>query len=375
MTKFEIKFHYQAYDKLCAEVQACPKCFRMQNSARVLSRAAGPLNAPVMFVGEAPGRLGADRSEIPFHGDKAGHNFEDLLDSAGLSRADIFVTNAALCNPKDARGNNAPPSFAEIQNCSSFLKQQIDLIRPCVVVTLGASALKATSLVEHHQLVLRSNVRRAIAWYGRILIPLYHPGQRAMVHRSYANQQSDYRFVAEQLHRLHRSTKGVQGKTKADVVAIAQAIIGEAPGLSMFALHKLLYLTELTHARQYGQQLTKAFFIRQKDGPYCVDLHPKKLQKAIPQLQIDGRSRLSIGPESAKDLFGYSSGLPTPLSQEVKDEIRQIVYKYGTLTEAQLKTKVYLTVPMRRILREEKRGRVGMYNMPINLLAEDTARP
>ena len=99
----------QAFEELCAAVQRCRKCQRMEGSKRVLNRAAGALNATIMFIGEAPGRLGADASEIPFHGDKAGHNFEELLEGASLSRADIFVTNAVLCNPKDENGNNAPP--------------------------------------------------------------------------------------------------------------------------------------------------------------------------------------------------------------------------------------------------------------------------
>jgi uracil-DNA glycosylase family 4 len=71
------------FDALCGQVIACQKCDRMKNSARVLSRVAGPIDAKIMFIGEAPGRLGADNSGIPFHGDKAGHNFEELLAGAG----------------------------------------------------------------------------------------------------------------------------------------------------------------------------------------------------------------------------------------------------------------------------------------------------
>src|SRR5579872_1859340 len=102
------------FDDLVADVQACRVCPRMCNSRRVLSRSAGPLNAVIMFIGEAPGRLGADESGLPFHGDKAGHNFEALLRHVGLSRYDVFVTNAVLCNPRDTAGNNAPPSRQEL---------------------------------------------------------------------------------------------------------------------------------------------------------------------------------------------------------------------------------------------------------------------
>ena len=145
---------YQKFDLLCSTVQGCQKCLRMQGSTRVLNRGAGKIDAPIMFVGEAPGRLGADSSGLPFHGDKAGHNFEELLGFADLTRGSVFVTNAVLCNPKDEKGNNASPNQTEIANCSLYLKQQVDLVNPKIIVSLGANALKALSLIEQHELSL-----------------------------------------------------------------------------------------------------------------------------------------------------------------------------------------------------------------------------
>ena len=81
---------------LVSRVQKCTKCPRMEGSARVLGPGCGPLNAPLLFVGEAPGRLGADGSHLPFHGDKSGHNFEKLIEQVGISRYEVFVTNAVL---------------------------------------------------------------------------------------------------------------------------------------------------------------------------------------------------------------------------------------------------------------------------------------
>src|SRR5437868_3267829 len=95
---------------LVARVQACRRCPRMEGSARVLGSGCGPLDATLIFVGEAPGRLGADGSHLPFHGDKSGHNFESLIEQVEISRYQVFVTNAVICNPKDATGNNATPS-------------------------------------------------------------------------------------------------------------------------------------------------------------------------------------------------------------------------------------------------------------------------
>lgn len=358
---------YKTYDTLCATVQGCLKCARMNGSTRVLNRGAGKIGAPIMFIGEAPGRLGADNSGIPFHGDKAGHNFEELLEFAGLTRENVFVTNAVLCNPKDEKGNNASPNRVEITNCSGYLKQQVDLVNPKIVVSLGANALKALALIESHNLSLCESVRTANRWYGRKLIPLYHPGQRAMIHRSFANQRSDYQFVAEQLKRLGAVAKVTRGRTKADVAAVADVIVSAYPGLSYFALHKLFYLVELSHVRLYGEQLTRAFFIRQKDGPYCVDLHPQKLRKALPHLEFQTRQgRLLLGG-SQYHLFPISENLRDVLPKKVRDEILETLSKYCGLEDSKLKTKVYLTSPMRKILREEKNGVVNMYNSPIDL--------
>ena len=92
---------------LVDRVRACQKCPRMNGSARVLGPGCGPLDAPLMFVGEAPGRLGADGSHLPFHGDKSGHNFEKLIEQVGVSRYEVFVTNAVLCSDSSVRALGA----------------------------------------------------------------------------------------------------------------------------------------------------------------------------------------------------------------------------------------------------------------------------
>ena len=194
----------ERFQTLIEIAKACSLCPRMANSIHVVGPSSGALNSAILIVGEAPGRLGADASSIPFHGDKAGDNFELLLEQVGLSRHDCFITNAVLCNPKDEKGNNATPTRTELQNCSGFLKRQIDLVDPAVIVTLGAQALAAIKFIEDHQVELADGVRKKWSWYGRVLVPLYHPGQRAMIHRSFHNQLSDYQFLAETYRRLKR---------------------------------------------------------------------------------------------------------------------------------------------------------------------------
>jgi len=146
-----------------------------------------------MFVAEAPGRLGAELYGIPLFGDKTGQTFEFLLGIAGLSRKDVFITNAVLCNPRTEAGLNDKPSITEILNCNSWLRQTIELVSPVVVVSLGVTALYSLSLIQKHNVVLREDVGRPVRWFGRYLIPLYHMSPRALIHRNIDTQKKDYR--------------------------------------------------------------------------------------------------------------------------------------------------------------------------------------
>jgi uracil-DNA glycosylase family 4 len=162
-----------------------------------LSAANGPEDAPVLLVGEAPGRFGAGRSGVPFRGDESGRRFESLLAVAGLRRESVFVTNAVLCNPLDAVGRNRRPQISEVRRCSDFLRRQIDVVDPAVVVALGGIALQALGRIEAHGLRLRDGCGLPVEWYGRRLATVYHPGRRALVHRSEALQAEDWRRLGE----------------------------------------------------------------------------------------------------------------------------------------------------------------------------------
>jgi uracil-DNA glycosylase family 4 len=353
------------FEQLCSEVQACVNCPRMNNSARILSGSVGSLDAKIMFIGEAPGRRGADSSGIPFHGDRAGNNFEALLEFSGLNRSDIFVTNAVLCNPKDSKGNNAPPNKTEVKNCSAFLRRQIELVNPKIVTTLGGTALNAVNLLENHTLNLKSHVRTSINWFNRILTPLYHHGQRAMIHRSFANQRSDYQFVSEIFRRLDGYKRKSYGKTSADIANILNIMLTARPSISYFALHKLFYLVEYSYVKEFGHRLTGAYFIRQKDGPYCTDLHISKIKKALPKIRIETTKQKLFLFKNSPTLFSGRDFLDEdPNLTTIKDFIYKIFEKYGGLTDGKLKNAVYMTQPMRKILRLEK-NKKNLFNSPI----------
>ncbi len=184
------------------DAQACRRCPRMEGRTRAIGEANGPLDASVLFVAEAPGRLGADRTGVPLSGDQTGRNFDAFLSCAGIERTRVFVTNAVLCNPRGADGRNDRPRAQELRNCSGHLRALIDLVDPPWVVSLGRAALDALALIQSHDRVLARDVGVATPWYGRQLVPLYHPGPRAVARRGFGQHAADYAGLAALLARL-----------------------------------------------------------------------------------------------------------------------------------------------------------------------------
>ncbi len=168
----------------------------MCDKIAVLSELNGNLDPKVMFIAEAPGRQGADRTRRPFSGDKSGANFQKLLDSINLRREDIFITNTVLCSPRSASGANRKPTKKEIKNCADFLKRSIELINPSIIVTLGAVALEALRAIEYHQFTLKREAARILKWNERLLVPLYHPSPQVIAsHRRETEQLADFQIL------------------------------------------------------------------------------------------------------------------------------------------------------------------------------------
>lgn len=185
----------KAFKRLERQASSCRLCPALADQPAILSLANGNLNAKIVFVAEAPGRFGAGRTGIPFHGDKSGNNFETLLAHIGLIRADVFITNAVLCNPL-ANGNNRRPKISEIKNCSPFLKTTLDLIRPKVVVTLGSVGLQAVNLLLGTRYQLKDKVAQRLSAPNFILFPLYHPSPRVTNWlRPLAQQKKDFKKI------------------------------------------------------------------------------------------------------------------------------------------------------------------------------------
>ncbi len=189
--------HFLRFSDIVSAAAACTRCNAMAERTAVLGPANGPVPAALMFIAEAPGRFGADRTGVPLCGDRSGSNFDALINEAGLKREGLFITNAVLCNPRDECGRNRKPSKRELLNCSRFLAAQLDIVNPKIVATLGATALEALRMLEPHDLSLAVHAGRPHMWRRVILMPLYHPSPRARVHRSLVCQKGDFLSLAD----------------------------------------------------------------------------------------------------------------------------------------------------------------------------------
>ena len=190
----------EAFLQLVQEAASCTLCPSMCGRSAVLSELNGSIHARVMFVGEAPGRKGADRTRVPFSGDQSGANFDRFLKSIELGRDEIFITSAAICNPQTESGANRKPTRLELANCSDFLRRTFEIVNPRLIVTLGSVALEALKSIHYHELKLKDDAARIHNWNGRLLVPIYHPSPQVLAsHRREFQQLSDYQVVAHAL--------------------------------------------------------------------------------------------------------------------------------------------------------------------------------
>jgi uracil-DNA glycosylase family 4 len=119
-----------ALDQIANEVRDCTGCRLHEGRTRAVPGEGDP-DTEVVFVGEGPG-MNEDREGRPFVG-RAGGLLVRLLESIGWGRGDVFITNVVKCRPPD----NRDPQADEMAACAPFLRRQLEVIDPAVVVTLG----------------------------------------------------------------------------------------------------------------------------------------------------------------------------------------------------------------------------------------------
>lgn len=143
----------------------CHRC-PLGDTRTCLVFGVGDPDARVMLIGEAPGR-NEDLKGEPFVG-AAGKLLDELLAHAGLHRSDVYIANVLKCRPP----GNRNPAPVEIETCTPFLSEQIRLIDPDVLVTLGNFATRFVLRTEEPITAIRGRVTSA---GGRTVLPIYHP--------------------------------------------------------------------------------------------------------------------------------------------------------------------------------------------------------
>jgi uracil-DNA glycosylase family 4 len=121
-------------ESLYAAIKACPDCDLCKTRAKAVPGEGSP-TAEIMFVGEGPG-YNEDQQGRPFVG-AAGKFLDELLESIGTRRSEVYITNVLKCRPP----NNRDPLPNEVEACRKYLLRQIELIRPRLIVTLGRFSL------------------------------------------------------------------------------------------------------------------------------------------------------------------------------------------------------------------------------------------
>ena len=161
-----------AFAELRQRVMTCVKCAHLASSRKNVVFGVGSVDAQLMFVGEAPGADEDEQGE-PFVG-KAGQLLTKIIQTMGLQRGDVYIANILKCRP-DTPGQSAgnrKPTPEEMQTCIPYLHEQIDLIRPKVLVALGATAVEGLLGKTVGITKLRGTWH---TYRGIPLMPTYHP--------------------------------------------------------------------------------------------------------------------------------------------------------------------------------------------------------
>jgi DNA polymerase len=151
---------------VAAEAAGCTRCRLAEGRTQVVFGVGNP-DADVMFIGEAPG-FHEDKQGEPFVG-AAGQLLTRMLrEVVGIGREDVYICNILKCRPP----GNRDPQEDEIESCTPWLVEQVSLIQPRVIATLGNFATKFVLQTQQGITRMRG---RAYPWHGRTVIPTFHP--------------------------------------------------------------------------------------------------------------------------------------------------------------------------------------------------------
>ncbi|MPZ53200.1 MAG: uracil-DNA glycosylase [Acidimicrobiia bacterium] len=172
--------------ELRIEAESCTRCALSETRNKVVF-GEGSSHADVMFVGEAPGK-DEDLKGKPFVG-AAGRLLGELLEEIALGRDEVYIANVLKCRPP----GNRDPRPEEIDCCKGYLQQQLEIISPKVVVTLGNFATKL--LLRTETGITRMRGRRYEWWRDTILIPTFHPAAALRGSSRLPDMRADFELI------------------------------------------------------------------------------------------------------------------------------------------------------------------------------------
>ena len=182
----------EALRRLHGQIRACTACGLHATRTQAVP-GAGPSTAPIMIVGEAPG-VNEDLQGRPFVG-AAGKLLDTLLAGIGLDRGAVFITNVLKCRPPQ----NRDPMPSEAETCDPYLREQMRLIEPRVVLVLGRHALER--LLPGHGPISRVH-GQMVERDGVVYMPVYHPAAALHNPLLVGELQRDFDAVRRHLERV-----------------------------------------------------------------------------------------------------------------------------------------------------------------------------
>ncbi len=184
----------QALEALRHQVLGCTRCGLHRTKTHYVFGSGNPY-ADLMFVGEAPGAE-EDRKGKPFVG-RAGQLLDRLLQEVGLNReTDLYITNVLKCRPP----RNRDPEPGEIQACFPYLKMQIQIIQPRLLVALGRFAAWTLYGMQKKMSLLRMEIQQSK--FGIPLVVTYHPAAALRREAFVEEMRRDFRLMMETLEKL-----------------------------------------------------------------------------------------------------------------------------------------------------------------------------
>jgi uracil-DNA glycosylase len=214
-----------------AEAATCTRCRLSQGRTQVVF-GVGDANAELLFIGEGPG-FHEDKQGEPFVG-AAGQLLTRMLQEIGLTREQVYIANVVKCRPP----GNRDPQPDEIEACTPWLVEQISLIQPSVIVTLGNFATKFVLNTEVGITRLRGQVHE---WHGRTVIPTFHPA--AILHgggeksKQFTLLQRDFALVRDTLERSrpdHAPPPPTPSTPEGSVVRVDDSTVEQDQQLELF---------------------------------------------------------------------------------------------------------------------------------------------